>query len=85
MFGFVTGKIKTAIIVAFSVALPVIYLLGRLGGGQKVKNAVLRDELEAAKKRSAFNEAMREHEQTIQADAPRSLGDLVERVRKTGL
>lgn len=85
MFGFITGKIKTAVIVAASLAMPVVYLLGHLGGGRRVKEAVLRDELKAAKNRSAFNGAMREHEQTIQDNAPRSIGDLVERVRKTGL
>lgn len=85
MFGFITGKIKTAIIVAFSVALPVIYVLGRLGGGRRVKNAVLKDELQAAQKRSDFYKAMQDHETQIQADAPRNRDELVERMRKTGL
>jgi hypothetical protein len=85
MFGFITGKIKTAIIIAFSVALPVIYVLGRLGGGRRVKNAVLKDELEAANKRSDFYKAMQGHESDIQANAPRNRTELVERVRRNGL
>tara|TARA_R110000796_G_scaffold176809_1_gene293693 strand:+ start:696 stop:953 length:258 start_codon:yes stop_codon:yes gene_type:complete len=85
MFGFITGKIKTAIIIAFSVALPVIYVLGRLGGGSRAKNAVLKDELKTAQKRSGFYKAMQDHETQIQADSPRNRDELVERMRKTGL
>lgn len=85
MFGFITGKIKTAVIVAFSIALPVIYVLGRLGGGRRVKEAVLKDELEAAGKRSDFYKAMQDHETNIQANRPRNRDELVERVRKSGL
>lgn len=85
MFSFITGKIKTAIIVALSLALPVIYILGRLGGGSRVKNNVLKDELDASRKQTDFYKAMQEHEADIQSNAPRDRNALVERLRRDGL
>lgn len=85
MFSLITGKIKTAVIVVLSLALPVIYLLGRIGGGTRAKNNVLKDELDAAHKQTDFYKAMQEHEADIQSTAPRDRSSLIERLRRDGL
>ena len=85
MFSFITSKIKTAIIVVLSVGLPILYVLGRLTGGSKVKQAVLKEEAEKAEKRADFYKAMAEDEQEIEANKPGNRDDLVSKLRPGGL
>ena len=85
MFSFITSKIKTAIIVVLSVGLPILYVLGRLTGGSKVKQAVLKEEAEKAEKRADFYKAMAEDEQEIEANKPGTRDDLVSKLRTGGL
>lgn len=85
MFGFITGKIKTAIIVILSVGLPIIYIFGRIGGGSKIKQEVLRQEAESAKTRLNFYKKMAEHEQEIEDNRPRNHDEFINRLRSDGL
>tara|TARA_B100000214_G_C23820996_1_gene559623 strand:+ start:491 stop:748 length:258 start_codon:yes stop_codon:yes gene_type:complete len=85
MFGFITGKIKTAIILVLSIAIPVIYIFGRMGGGSKVKQAVLEEEAEKAKRRANFYKDMAKHEQEIESGRSRNADDLVSKLRSDGL
>ena len=85
MFSFITSKIKTAIIVVLSVGLPILYVFGRLTGGSKVKQAVLKEEAEKAEKRADFYKAMAEDEQEIEANKPGNRDDLVSKLRTGGL
>ena len=59
---FVFGKIKTYIIGALALALPIIYVMGQVMGRSKEKNKVLKDDLQAQKKTTDFYKAMAEHE-----------------------
>ena len=85
MFGFITGKIKTAIIVVLALALPILYLFGRLGGGARVERAVLKEEADKAKRRANFYKDMAEHEQEIESGRARNADDLVNKLRIDGL
>ena len=85
MFSFITSKIKTAIIVVLSVGLPILYVLGRLTGGTKVKQAVLKEEAEKAEKRADYYKEMAEDEQEIEANKPGNRDDLVSKLRTGGL
>ena len=85
MFSFITGKIKTAIIVILSVGLPILYVLGRLTGGSKIKQAVLKEEAEKAGKRADFYKAMAEDEREIEANKPDNRDELVSKLRSDGL
>jgi hypothetical protein len=80
MFGIV-GKIKTYIIAALALALPVIYLIGNIKGRYKEKNKVIKDELQAQQKASTFYKNMAEHDTENLTDS-RSLAD---RLRSNGL
>ena len=80
MFGIV-GKIKTYIILSFTLALPVIYLIGNIKGRSKEKNKIIKDELEAEQKASTFYKNMAEHDTENLTDR-RSLTD---RLRSKGL
>jgi hypothetical protein len=59
---FVFGKIKTYIIAALALALPIIYVMGRVKGKAAEKNAVLKDDLTTAHKTNDFYKAVSEHE-----------------------
>lgn len=85
MFSFITGKIKTAIIVILSVGLPILYVLGRLTGGSKIKQAVLKEEAEKAERRADFYKAIAEDEREIEANKPDNRDDLVSKLRSDGL
>ena len=76
------GKIKTYIIATLALALPIIYVMGRVKGKAAEKNKVLRDDLDTQKKVSNFYEKMAEHE-----DDPSTTdrGSLTERLRTDGL
>jgi|TARA_B110000908_G_scaffold168009_1_gene222047 hypothetical protein len=78
---FILGKIKTYIIAALSLALPIIYVMGRAAGGAKEKNKVLLDELESEQKSTNFYKAMLEHEEDNITDRD----SLINRLRNNGL
>lgn len=78
---FILGKLKTYVIAALALALPVIYLMGRVTGGTKEKNKVLVDELEAKETATNFYKAMLEHEDDTITDRD----SLINRLRNHGL
>lgn len=78
---FLFGKIKTYIIATLALALPIIYVMGKVTGASKEKNKVLKDDLQAQKKTSNFYKAMAEHENT----SPSDRRGLIERLRRDGL
>lgn len=78
---FLFGKIKTYIITTLALALPIIYVMGKVTGASREKNKVLKDDLQAQKKTSDFYKAMAEHENTT----PNDRRGLIERLRRDGL
>lgn len=78
---FIFGKIKTYIIGALALALPIIYVMGRVRGAANEKNKVLKDDLQAQEKATDFYKAMAEHE----ADSSTDSRSLTERLRGNGL
>ena len=78
---FIFGKIKTYIIGALALALPIIYVMGQVMGRSKEKNKVLKDDLQAQKKTTDFYKAMAEHENDNITDRK----SLTERLRGNGL
>lgn len=78
---FIFGKIKSYIIGALALALPIIYLMGKVTGAAKEKNKVLRDDLQAEKKTSNFYKAMANHEDHNISDSK----SLTDRLRGNGL
>ena len=78
---FIFGKIKTYIIGALALALPIIYVIGQIKGRAKEKNKVLMDELNATQNASEFYKNMAEHETDNLTDR-KSLSD---RLRSNGL
>ena len=78
---FVFGKIKTYIIATLALALPIIYMMGKVKGRAKEQNKVLKDELEAQNKASDFYKAMAEHETDTLTDRK----SVTDRLRSNGL
>jgi len=78
---FIFGKIKTYIIGALAVALPIIYIFGRLRGASHEKNKVLQDDLQAQQKATDFYKNMAEHETESLTDRK----SITERLRSNGL
>ena len=78
---FLFGKIKIYIITTLALALPIIYVMGKVTGASKEKNKVLKDDLQAQKKTSNFYKAMAEQENT----SPSDRRSLIERLRRDGL
>lgn len=78
---FIFGKIKSYIIGALALALPIIFVMGKVKGAAKEKNKVLKDDLQAQKKTSDFYKAMAEHEDQNLTDDK----SLTERLRGNGL
>jgi len=78
---FIIGKIKTYIIGALAVLLPILYVLGRKDGKKIEKTKVLEDELQAREKAADFYKAMAAHEEFN----PTSRDDLTDRLRRDGL
>ena len=78
---FVFGKIKSYIIGALALALPILYVLGQVKGRAKEKNKVLEDELEAQTKASDFYKNMAEHENNTLTDRK----SVTDRLRNHGL
>jgi len=60
---FIFGKIKIYLIAALAMAMPIIYVMGRLSGANKEKQKVLKDDLQAANKKTDFYKAMADHEE----------------------
>lgn len=79
---FILGKIKTYIIGALALLLPILYVLGRKDGKKLQQQKILKDELEATQDASDFYKAMAEHEDDFN---PVSRNDLTDRLRRDGL
>lgn len=79
---FILGKIKTYIIAALALLLPILYVFGRRDGKKLEKQKILADELEAQRDVSDFYKAMAEHEDDFN---PGSRNDLTDRLRRDGL
>jgi len=78
---FIFGKIKTYIIGALALALPIIYTMGKVMGASKEKNKIIKDELQASEKANDFYKAMAEDEEDAITDRP----SLIKRLRGNGL
>ena len=78
---FIFGKFKSYIIGALALALPIIYVMGKVRGAANEKNKVLKDDLQGQKKGTDFYKAMAEHEDD-NIDDRKSLTD---RLRGSGL
>lgn len=78
---FLFGKIKTYIIGALALALPIIYVMGKIMGAAKEKNKIIKDELQASEKANDFYKAMAEDEEDAITDRP----SLIKRLRGNGL
>mgnify|MGYP003624462958 FL=1 len=78
---FIFGKIKTYIIAALAIALPILYVMGRIKGSANEQNKVLKDDLQAQEKAKDFYKAMSENEKTNITDR----SGLTDRLRGNGL
>ena len=78
---FLFGKIKSYIIGALALALPIIYIMGQVKGRAKEKNKIIKDELQASEKANDFYKAMAEDEEDAITDRP----SLIKRLRGNGL
>ena len=78
---FIFSKIKTYIIGALALAIPIIYVMGKVVGANKEKNKILKDDLQASKKKTNFYKAISEHEEDTITDRP----SLIKRLRGNGL
>ena len=78
---FIFGKIKTLLIASLAIALPLIYLMGRVKGSSAEKRKVLEDEVEASNKSKEFYKKMNEHEDDFFVDR----ASVSKRLRKSGL
>ena len=78
---FVFGKIKSYIIGALALALPILYVMGQVKGRAQEKNKILKDELEAQGKASDFYKKMAEHEDDNLTDRK----SVTDRLRNNGL
>lgn len=85
MFGFLTGKLKTYIIGALAVLLPILYVLGRRDQKQIQRSQALEDALETEKDRADFYRSMEQHSNDIEDTTPSSRSDIVKRLRGNGL
>lgn len=78
---FIFGKIKTYIIGALALAIPIIYVMGKVMGASKEKNKVIKDELQASEKAKNFYKAMSENETDNLTDRK----SVTDRLRSNGL
>jgi len=85
MFGFLTGKLKTYIIGALAVLLPILYVLGRRDQKQIQRSKALEDALETETDRADFYKSMEQHNNDIEGNTPSSRDDIVKRLRGNGL
>jgi hypothetical protein len=79
---FILGKLKTYVIAALALLLPILYVLGRRDGKKINQTAVLEDELRAQADASDFYKVMAEHEEDY---IPTTNSELADRLRKHGL
>ena len=59
---FIFSKIKTYIIGALALAIPIIYVMGKVVGANKEKNKILKDDLQASRSAQEDNEVSVETE-----------------------
>ena len=78
---FIFGKIKTLIIAALAITLPLLYVMGRMKGSSAEKKMILEDEVEASNKSKEFYKKMNEHENDFFVDR----ASVSKRLRKSGL
>jgi 2-hydroxy-3-keto-5-methylthiopentenyl-1-phosphate phosphatase len=78
---FIFGKIKTLIIAALAITLPLLYVMGRMKGSSAEKKKILEDEVEASNKSKEFYKKMNEHEDDFFVDR----ASVSKRLRKSGL
>ena len=78
---FIFGKIKTYIIGALALAIPIIYVMGKVRGSANEKNKVLKDDLQSQQKATNFYKKMAEHENDNITDRK----SLTKRLRGNGL
>jgi len=78
---FIFGRIKDYIIAALALAVPIIYVFGRIKGAANEKNKVLQDELETQDKVSDFYKNVAEHETDTLTDRQ----SITDRLRSNGL
>lgn len=79
---FIVGKIKTYLLAAFALLLPILYVLGRKDGRKLQERDGLADDLQAERTASDFYKAMAEHEDEFN---PTKRSDLTDRLREHGL
>lgn len=81
-FSGIWGKIKAAVIIILTAALPLLYILGRRDGGSS-------QEIDRLKNASETNEEIadfyRRHVEYVDRDPIRDRDDLIERLRGKGL
>ena len=78
---FILSKIKIYIIGALALALPILYVMGRVRGSANEQNKVLKDDLQAQQKTTDFYKKMAEHEDDKITDR----SSLTDRLRGNGL
>ena len=78
---FIFGKIKMYIIATLTVALPIIYVMGKIKGRAAEKTKVLEDDLQSQKKSTDFYKNMAEHETDTLIDRK----SITDRLRSNGL
>jgi len=76
------GRIKDMIIATLALALPIIYIMGRVKGKAAERNKVLRDDLKTKEKTNDFYKAMAEHEDDPSTSDRDSF---IKRLRRDGL
>lgn len=82
MLGLITGRIKTFVIAALALLMPILFVVGRSSGKQSEKDKILREELEASQKKNTFYKALSEHEKDHTID---TRDGLINRLRGKGL
>lgn len=85
MLGFLTGKLKTYVIGALALLIPIIYILGRRDQKQIQRSEALEDALEVEADRADFYKAMEQHTHDAEGSTPSSRDDIVKRLRGNGL
>ena len=76
------GRVKDLILAGLAIALPILYIVGRIQGKAAEKNKILEDELQTKEKVSNFYQKMAEHEDDPSTHDRSSLTD---RLRRDGL
>lgn len=78
---FIFGRIKEYIIAALALAIPIIYVFGRLKGAETQKRKLLKEELKTQEKVSDFYKSVAEHETDTLTDRK----SVTDRLRSNGL